>query len=405
MDLEFAAWDRAPWAAAARGDRVILSHHDFAGVPADLQDRYAVMSSTGAAVVKLAISANALADCVPLGLMRNAAGRRHVLLAMGAPGLITRLLPERFGSAWTYAGDGVAPGQMSLARLRDEFRFGEVSASAQLYGLAANPAGHSVSPAMHNAAFREAGLDAVYIPLQARDASDLLAFADAFGLRGASVTVPFKVELLPHCTPDALAREVGAVNTLLRGAGGWQGFNTDVAGLLAPLGGRLDLKVARATVLGAGGAARGAAIALKRAGAQVTICARRDAAARQVAAGIGVQAAPMPPAAGSWDLLVNATSAGMHPRVDETPWPDARFDGQLVYDLVYNPPDTRLLREARAAGCDTLGGLEMLVAQAAAQFEIWTGRVPSRRLMLDAARARLAAFTAPPAPSSSFLRS
>ncbi len=404
VDIEWTAWDRASWAADTRGERVIVSHHDFEGVPLDLRGRFAAMASTGAAVVKLAITANALADCMSFAGL-HAAGQRHVLLAMGAPGLITRLLPDRFGSAWTYAGDGVAPGQVPLSRLRDEFRFGEVSASAQLYGLAGNPIGHSVSPAMHNAAFRDARLDAVYIPLQARDAADLLAFADDFALQGASVTVPFKVDLLPHCRADALARDVGAVNTLVRGADGWQGFNTDVAGILEPLSGRMDLASVRATVLGSGGAARGAAFALKRAGAQVTICARRAEAASAVAAATGTQPWTMPPAAGSWDLLVNATSAGMYPGVDETPWPDARFDGHLVYDLVYNPPETRLLREARAAGCATLGGLEMLVAQAAAQFELWTGQVPSSDLMLEAARARLAAFTALPAPASSFLRS
>ena len=102
----------------------------------------------------------------------------------------------------------------------------------------------------------------------------------------------------------------------------------------------------------------------------------------------------MPPLPGSWDVLVNATSAGMHPRVEETPWPDARFDGRLVYDLVYNPRDTRLLREARAAGCDTLDGLAMLVTQAELQFEIWTGHRPAPGVMLDAALARLRGFAA-----------
>jgi shikimate 5-dehydrogenase len=167
-----------------------------------------------------------------------------------------------------------------------------------------------------------------------------------------------------------------------------------VAGLLAPLSERLDVSGLRATILGAGGAARGAAIALSSAGASVTVCARRAEAAVAMAAETGVAAAPMPPQPGSWDVLVNATSAGMHPRVEATPWPDARFDGRLVYDLVYNPRDTRLLREARA-GCDTLDGLSMLVAQAERQFEIWTGSRPAPGVMLEAAIARLRGFSAP----------
>jgi shikimate 5-dehydrogenase len=129
--------------------------------------------------------------------------------------------------------------------------------------------------------------------------------------------------------------------------------------------------------------------------------ARRVDAAREAATDLGVAYASMPPEPGSWDLLVNATSAGMEPRVDETPWPDARFDGRLVYDVVYNPQNTRLLREARAAGCDTLGGLDMLVAQASKQFELWTGRSPQPGVMRAAAESRLRTFAGPMAPSLS----
>jgi len=401
VDIEWQAWSRAPWIGETGGERLVVSHHDFSGVPDDLQARYSAMAATGAAVVKLAVTARALRDCVRLLDLLPPERRRHVLVGMGAAGLVPRLLPDRFGSAWTYAGDGVVPGQVPAGRMREEFRFGEVSVGAALYGLAANPAGHSVSPAMHNAAFRAAGLDAVYVPLQAVDAADLFAFADAFGLAGASVTVPFKVDVLPYCTPDAVAREVGAVNTLRRTASGWEGFNTDVAGLLAPLAGRVELAGLRATILGAGGAARAAAIALRRAGAAVTIAARRPEQAHAVAADTGTAAGPLPPPPGSWDLLVNATPVGMYPAVDQTPLPDGPFDGRLVYDLVYNPPETRLLREARAAGCATLGGLDMLVAQAVEQFRIWTGRTPDASVMRAAAERRLAAFSAAPAVAAS----
>jgi 3-dehydroquinate dehydratase / shikimate dehydrogenase len=256
-----------------------------------------------------------------------------------------------------------------------------------------HPIKHSVSPAMHNAAFRAARLDAVYVPLEATDAEDFLTFAEAMDVRGASVTLPFKVDLLTRVNADDLARRVGAVNTLMRGhSRDWIGTNTDVAGFLAPLAGRVDLKGARAAILGAGGAARGAAIALADAGARVVLHARRTTAARDVAGEIGVGYAAMPPAAGSWDLLVNATPVGMEPHVADTPWPDAQFDGRLVYDLIYNPMETRLLRDARQAGCGTLGGLDMLVAQASRQFELWTGRPPAVGVMRDAAESRLRSF-------------
>jgi 3-dehydroquinate dehydratase/shikimate dehydrogenase len=352
------------------------------------------MAASGAAVVKLAVTPSRLSDCARLLELKVSAPQRQVVLAMGAAGLPTRLLPVRFGSAWSYGGDHVAPGQVSLERMRDEFRFGEVSPDADLYGLVARPVGHSVSPAMHNAAHRALGRDAIYIPLQAENVDDLLAFASAFNLRGASVTVPFKVDALERCTPTARARRAGAVNTLIRREGGWDGDNSDMEGLLAPLGGRI-LSSARVVVLGAGGAARAAAAALVDAGARVTVCARRPEKAAEVAALAGCDAVPMPPPPGSWDVLVNASSAGMHPQVDDTPWPNARFDGALVYDLVYNPRETRLLREAREAGCETLDGLPMLVAQAERQFALWTGTPPPPGVMLGAAEARLRDFHRP----------
>jgi 3-dehydroquinate dehydratase/shikimate dehydrogenase len=403
VDVEWAARDASPWIARTNGERLILSMHDFAGVPADLAMRYRAMRQSPAEVVKIAVSAAALRDVLPLrDLATTASDRRQVLLAMGPAGAVTRILPDRFGSAWTYAGDEMAPGQLSAEQLRHEFGLGRVSAAASLYGVVARPSGHSVSPAMHNAAFRAAQLDAVYVPLEAADADDFLGFAAAMDVRGASITLPFKVDLLPRVAADDLSRRVGAVNTLVRDdGGGWRGTNTDVAGFLAPINGRLALNGSRASVLGAGGAARGAALALADAGARVVIHARRIEAARDVASDLRVDYAAMPPAPGSWDLLVNATSAGMEPQADETPWPGARFDGRLVYDLVYNPQETRLLREARAAGCATLGGLDMLVAQAAQQFELWTGRPPQAGVMRSAADARLRSFVRPLAPSLS----
>src|SRR5690606_29224066 len=143
VDIEWQAWSRAPWIGETGGERLVVSHHDFSGVPDDLQARYSAMAATGAAVVKLAVTARALRDCVRLLDLLPPERRRHVLVGMGAAGLVPRLLPDRFGSAWPYAGDGVAPGQVPDGRMREEFRFGEVSVGAALYGLAANPAGHS----------------------------------------------------------------------------------------------------------------------------------------------------------------------------------------------------------------------------------------------------------------------
>ena len=373
-------------ARAGRG--VVISMHDFTGVPHDLAAQAAAMRATGAEVTKIAVMATRLTDCLALLPIARGSTSPLVLIAMGDAGVPSRVLASRFGSCWTYAGDGAAPGQMPAARMRDEFSFGSIDPGTAVYGIVGRPVMHSVSPAMHNAAFRAARIDAVYLPLAAADFQDFLSFADALSIQGASVTAPFKLDAFEHAADsDAVGRRIESVNTLRRSAGGWIGCNTDVAGFLAPLAARIELRGRRAIVLGAGGAARAAAEALVSAGAHVAIAARRREAAEHVAFLTGSSIADWPPAAESWDVLVNATPVGTVPAIDETPLPGAPFTGELVYDLVYNPPDTQLLKDARAAGCRTLGGLDMLVAQAQRQFAWWTGSQPPDAVMRDAALA------------------
>ena len=157
----------------------------------------------------------------------------------------------------------------------------------------------------------------------------------------------------------------------------------------------MALHGSRATVIGAGGAARGVVVALASKGARVSVCARNVDRAATVAALVKGSACPMPPSVGSWDLLVNTTPVGTYPDVDASPLPGGPFDGGVVYDLVYNPRVTRLLAEATAAGCDTIGGLPMLVAQAVRQFEWWTGRRAPANVFLNAATRHLGRLAAP----------
>jgi shikimate dehydrogenase len=228
-------------------------------------------------------------------------------------------------------------------------------------------------------------VDAVYVPLVASSAEDFIAFAAALGIKGASITIPYKVDLFQRADhTDELARRVGAVNTYRREGVSWAAKNTDVSGFLAPLNGRLDLKRTRAAVLGTGGAARAVTVALASAGAAVTVYGRSRAKADAVAGTAGAAPAVFPVLPNSWDLLVNTTPLGMHPHVDESAF-EGPFDGRLVYDLVYNPSPTRLMRNAAAAGCETIGGLDMLIAQAEDQSEWWIGRRPPAGLMREAA--------------------
>jgi 3-dehydroquinate dehydratase/shikimate dehydrogenase len=391
VDVEWRAWT-PHFAGGRHRDRTVVSRHDFSGVPADLAEQTRAMRGTGAGTIKVAVMAHRLTDNLVLMDRVRPTDAPTVAVAMGEAGLASRVLAARFGSLWTYAGDqhAVAPGQLSAARMEDEFRFSSVGPRTAAYGVVGRPVSHSLSPAMHNAAFAALTLDAVYLPLAADDFADFLTFAQAMNLRGASVTSPFKVPAFELAgAVDEDGRDARAVNTLRRSDGHWEGCNTDAAGFMAPLATRGSLRGRRATVLGAGGAARSVAMALQRAGAIVTIVARRPEEAAAIAGRVGARAADWPPAAGSWDLLINATPVGTAPAVEESPVEARRIDGRLVYDLVYNPPRTRLLTDAAARGCEVLGGLDMLVAQAAAQFTWWTGMPAPESVMRQAAEASL----------------
>jgi 3-dehydroquinate dehydratase/shikimate dehydrogenase len=384
--------------ADANRHRVVISAHDFEEVPADLDARIRAMKATGAHTVKIAVKTNRLADCVTLleiaSRWQDADGRHGlVLIGMGEHGAITRVWPSRFHSSWTYAGTLAGVGQITPGALLNEFRFRDLGPHTALYGIAGAPVAHSVSPAMHNAAFRAASIDGVYLPLPAVDVDDFVAFARAFGLQGANVTIPYKVAICARVDETSeLAARIGAINAIRVEGHRWLGDNTDAQGFLEPLRDRLPLTGTRAALLGAGGAARGVAIALATSGAHVSVHARNRQRAGEVAALVSGSVGAWPPEPASWDLLVNCTPVGMHPHVDESPLPASHLASGTVYDLVYNPQATRLLTEAERAGCRTIGGLEMLVGQARQAFEWWTGVRPSAAVMRSAAVNKLSEF-------------
>lgn len=372
------------------GARVVLSTHDFEGVPADLAARVADMRRRGAGVVKVAVTPSRLSDT--LALADLARPGRTVVIGMGDAGVPSRLLAARFGSIWSYGGNAVAPGQIPAARMLSEFRFRSIGPRTRVFGVVSINAAHSLSPVMHNAAFAAAGLDAVYVPLRAADFTDFLSFAAGIGIDGASVTIPFKLDAIraAHMV-DEITRRVGAANTLRRTKDGWEATNTDVAGFLEPLEAAYPktLAGARAAVVGAGGSARAAIVALLSRGVRVSVHARRKEQGRLLADALGIDAGAWPPPAGAWDILVNCTPLGGAGLRDESPVSKTSLTGGLVYDLTYGDGDSRLVSDAKAAGCVTLDGLPMLIAQAERQFEWWTGRPPATGVMRDAVYTRL----------------
>jgi 3-dehydroquinate dehydratase/shikimate dehydrogenase len=394
VDVEWRAIVHSPdqFAGIVRRDaaRVVVSSHDFEGVPRDLEDRVRTMRGVGAGSIKVAVAVSRLTETLPLkeiGAVGDA-----VVIGLGDAGVPSRLLAAHYGSRWTYAGRGVAPGQLPAETMADDFHFFRVGPETRIFGVVSTNALHSLSPVMHNAAFEAAAIDAVYVPLRPCDFADFLSYAAAMGVEGASITIPFKLEALRAATPaDRLTQSVGAANTLRRNGSGWQAINTDVDGFLAPLDAVFGtrLRNARAAVLGAGGAARAVVAALRSRQTQVTVYARRPEQAQQLAQSLDASAGEWPPAAGSWDVLVNCTPLGGAGKRDESPLPREAVSGPLVYDLTYGRGSSALLRDAKAAGALTIDGLPMLVAQAERQFEWWTGQKPEPGVMADAAKRRI----------------
>jgi 3-dehydroquinate dehydratase/shikimate dehydrogenase len=383
IDVE---WDAAvePLIRARGGRGVIVSRHDFSGTPANPAEVLLGLRSAGGEIAKLAVTTERPADLLSL-LRAVPQDGSSIVIGMGGAGMATRILAGRFGSRWTYAGNAIAPGQITAARLQQEFCFRRIRPDAAVYIVIGRPVTASLSPAMHNAGFAALGLNAAYVPLDVRDLEGLRALGDAIDLRGASVTIPYKrdvMSVLDEVAPAAAA--AGAVNTIAVRDARWIGMNTDADGFLEPLHARVpDLRGRRAVILGAGGAARGVGLALRLEGAEVAIAARRADAAAAVADAIGATTSVWPPPPKSWDILVNATPVGSR-AVPGTPY-DGGFDGTLVYDLVYDPDPTELMQSAAAGGCAVIGGLAMLVAQAERQFEIWTGQRPPTGLFAEAA--------------------
>lgn len=388
--------------------RIICSHHDFVGVPADLKQIYRRMARTPARVLKIAVQADDAIECLPVFQLLNCAredGREMIAIAMGMAGVATRILGPSRGAFLTYASldneSATAPGQISASELAEVYRLRSIDRHTQIFGLVGWPVSHSVSPLMHNAAFAAAGANAVYIPFESRDIKTFIKLMIHprtreldWNVRGLSVTAPHKFAVVDQLDwIEPAAQEIGAVNTIVIEDDALRGYNTDAPGFITPLERKFgDLRGAHCAVIGAGGAASAALWSFKQAGARATVSARDAAKARALAERFGAEHLPLEEARfEGFDVVVNATPLGTAGEFEgETPasWSQLRGAG-LAYDLVYNPTETRFLREARDAGCKTLGGLAMLVAQANEQFKLWTGVSAPEGAMYSAAERRL----------------
>jgi 3-dehydroquinate dehydratase/shikimate dehydrogenase len=375
------AMSAADWEDLRQRAAIVLSSHDFKGT-SKLEETFERMRSFTADFYKVIGTATCLHDNVVMNrfLERHSSEYTMVGACMGEQGLLSRILGIRAGTAFTFgsAGHGkeTAPGQPTYRELRDFYRIEQIESVTKVYGIAGDPVSHSMSPWVMNSAFRRENVNAVYLPLHAKSIEDLLSTTTDLPLDGMSVTMPYKQAVVEHLdNSDVLTQKTGACNTIVRGKDGRLfGFNTDIYGIIAAIEPRVTLQGAQVLVLGAGGAARAAVFGLRAKGAEVSILNRTVATAQALAKESGskvVKRSELPKLA--FDMIFNATPVGMAGD-KETPLEEDELNTLWVFDSVYNPIETKLLKLAQAKGCGTISGAEMFVHQAARQFEIWTGK-------------------------------
>jgi 3-dehydroquinate dehydratase / shikimate dehydrogenase len=380
-------------ALKSAGAALLISSHDFTRTrrPEGLNQTAKRIAAYEPDFVKVVTTARTLADNLSvLKMIEDQSLNAQVIgIAMGEEGLISRILSPRAGAAFTFAsatdGAETAAGQVPARSLLDIFRLDQLDRATRIFAVAGNPISHSLSPLMHSTAFRRENVNAVMLPLKVKSLDDLLTIVRDLPLDGVAVTMPLKQEVLPHlANMDPLTHRIGACNTLRTGADGkLYGFNTDVAGIVRPLERRMKLNGARILVLGAGGAARAAVFGLVEQGAEVFIVNRTHekavALARKAKAHVLKQAVLSKQ---RFDAIINTTPCGMTGIKQQLPIKESDLNASLVFDLVYTPLETPLLKLAKARGLAVISGLEMFVQQGARQFEIWTGKPAPEAEML-----------------------
>ncbi|MBI2931776.1 MAG: shikimate dehydrogenase [Planctomycetes bacterium] len=379
VDVEFKAYKDFDRGRAS----LIVSWHDFKGTPPNLDVIARKMASLEPAILKIAARADGAADLARLVELQKRLPRPGAVVAMGDFGEPLRVLYRRYGGVLTYAsvGEPTASGQLSVAELAQTYDVKSIDDATEVYAVMGDPVAHSKSPWVFNRAFRELGLNARMVRVRLDDVGRFREVWAALELKGASVTIPHKELILERLDDvDDTARKIGAVNTVVAREGRLWGTNTDapaalesIRGAVARRGGR-GVRGLRALVLGAGGAARAIAWALKEEGAHVIVANRTGERARVLAEAIGGETLQWERLAGARaSIIVNATSVGMN--ADVSPYPKESWRAEAVaFDVVYTPRETRFLREAREAGAEVASGVEMFLGQAGRQLRHFVGR-------------------------------
>ena len=381
----------------------IISRHNFDETPDDLEEIHARLCELDPDIVKLVTMANSPSDNVRMLKLIAGSSVPTVGICMGELGLPTRVLCGKYGSPLTFATFSkerqMGPGQLSFEEMHDLYRYPQIGSGTKVFGVLGDPIANNLSPLVYNTAFRDEGLSCVYVPFRVPKHALSSALDDFqwLGVQGYSVTVPLTEAVLAKAdNRDGPAQEIGAANTLYRDRHDvWRAANTDYEAALAsiriglesgPAGDTLQGK--KVLMLGAGSIARTVGLGLARAGAALTIANRTHERAVTLAAKLACQQTLWENRGATYaDILVNCTSVGMHPNVDDTPFPGNWLrEGMLVFDTIYHPENTLLIKQAEARGCRTVSGVEMFVRQAAEQFECFTGQAAPLETMCETLR-------------------
>jgi len=370
----------------------IVSFHSFRNTQENLRELHTRLKSLDADIVKIATMANQPHDNLRVLEMMQQSDCPTIGMCMGDIGTPSRILGPKFGAPFTYATfhheRALAPGQLSYDQMVNVYRHNSLTPETAVYGVVADPIGHSLSPQIHNAEFGALGIDGVYVPF--RVPFDVLGqFMEdvtRLGIKGLSVTIPHKETIAKFLTKvDPAVKGIGAVNTVLFKGEEVLGYNTDykaamdclenALGGAVPPGTPSPLKDKKVLVLGAGGVARAVMYGLQRRGAKATIASRTRSRAQHLADSFGGKCVEWHARQMPADVLVNCTPVGMHPKRDETPFNKSNLKPtMIVFDTVYNPESTLLLKEARSHGCRAVSGVDMFVKQAKLQFFLFTGK-------------------------------
>lgn len=383
----------------------IVSLHNFSHTPDNLEEIHARLAALDADVVKIATLANSFTDCIRMMRLVEHAQIPTVGLCMGDMGAVTRILALRLGAPFTFTSltseRKIAPGQIPFEMMRDVYRPQEINEETQLFGVVADPVAHSLSPHIHNAAFQHNGLNYRYLPFRipADELRLFLQWCKESGVGGLSVTIPHKEAMLQLMDEaESASHGIGAINTVAIKNGVASGYNTDYRAAMDCLTEALktqktmqnqayreeDLFRGRGVLLlGAGGVAKAIGYGLRQRGAIVAVTSRTQTRAEELAGMLGGRALP-------WSarhdirvgILVNCTPIGMHPDIDSTPYlAEKLHEDTIVFDTVYNPEQTLLVKDAKKAGCFVVNGLDMFIRQAAYQYKLFTGLEPPAQLM------------------------